>query len=491
MMLHNLYRNVPMTHTLTLALAAICSGALALAPPAQNPQRPIPPAGQQQAPVGTEQAAPVPLPGREPIRSPLVQPQPPAPPAPGAPVILNFAGALQRAQIYSQDVLAANYAALIARETKVQTRAALLPEAIAFNQFIYTQPNGTPSGVFVSNDGPHVYNQQLIVHGDIYSPQKLAEYRRTMAAEAVARARYDLATRGLMAVVVQDYYGVIAAQRKLAAAGQSVAAAEQFLDITRKLEAGGEAAHADVVKAQLQLDQRRAEAENVRLDLEKARISFAVILFPNYGQLYTLIDDIETTTALPAFREIERMASTNNPEIRAAEATVRQQRYELQASRAALYPALSFDYFYGINANQYAIHNPEGNNLLGSVAQAQLSIPLFTWGATRSRIRESQLRLQQARTELSFTQRQLLANLDAYYREAAASLDLLATLRRSAGLAEESLKLTLLRYQAGEATAFEVVDAETTLVQARTSYIDGLLRYRLALANLQVLTGAF
>jgi outer membrane protein TolC len=58
-------------------------------------------------------------------------------------------------------------------------------------------------------------------------------------------------------------------------------------------------------------------------------------------------------------------------------------------------------------------------------------------------------------------------------------------------LATESLRLTLLGYQAGEATALEVVDAQTTLVEARNAVGDGLLRNRLAVANLQTLTGTF
>jgi outer membrane protein TolC len=50
--------------------------------------------------------------------------------------------------------------------------------------------------------------------------------------------------------------------------------------------------------------------------------------------------------------------------------------------------------------------------------------------------------------------------------------------------------LTLLQYQEGEASILEVVDAQNTAVQARNAYDDGLARYRLALANLQTLTGA-
>jgi len=58
-------------------------------------------------------------------------------------------------------------------------------------------------------------------------------------------------------------------------------------------------------------------------------------------------------------------------------------------------------------------------------------------------------------------------------------------------LASESLRLTLVRYQAGEATALEVVDAQNALVQSRNALADGLVRYRLAISNLQVLTGVF
>ena len=63
------------------------------------------------------------------------------------------------------------------------------------------------------------------------------------------------------------------------------------------------------------------------------------------------------------------------------------------------------------------------------------------------------------------------------------------TLQSSADLAAESLRLTNLRYQGGEATVLEVVDAQNTLTQARNAYSDGQLRYRNALANLQTLTG--
>jgi outer membrane protein TolC len=65
------------------------------------------------------------------------------------------------------------------------------------------------------------------------------------------------------------------------------------------------------------------------------------------------------------------------------------------------------------------------------------------------------------------------------------------TLRNSADVAAESLRLTTLRYQAGESTVLEVVDAQNTLTMAQNALADGQVRYRVALATLQTLTGNF
>jgi outer membrane protein len=410
---------------------------------------------------------------------------------PAAPLTLTLTDALERARQYSPQFLSANLAAQIAHEDRVQSKAALLPSVSGISQYIYTQPNGAPSGVFVSNDGPHIYNNQAAVHGDIYAPAKFADYRASQAAEAVARARTDIAARGLIATVVQNYYTMVAAARKYANAQQSQREVEQFVDITQKQEAGGEVAHSDTVIAQVQLLQRQRDTQEAQLNVDKARLGFAVLLFPDFRQDFSVVDDLEAARPLLSLPEVQALAGRNNPDIRAAQATVEQQTFEIKSARAAILPSLSFDYFYGMNSNEFAVHNRDGLLNLGSVAQAQLTIPLWTWGAAKSKVKQAELRLQQARVELSATQRQLLSNLNSFYLEADLAASQIPSLRRSMDLSGESLRLTLLRYQAGEVSVIEVKDAQTTLVQARIAYEDGMVRYRLALANLQTITGVF
>ena len=410
---------------------------------------------------------------------------------PNATLSLSLADALQRARTYSPQLLAANIAARIAHEDTVQAKAALLPTLNWEHEYVYTQPNGTDTGVFVANNGHNVFTNMAAAHGDIYSPGKLADYRAATAAEAVSRARAEIAGRGLVATVVQDYYAMVTAARKLDNAQRSLREAQDFAGITEKQEQGGEAAHSDVVKAQLQLLQRQRDLQEAQIALDKARIGLAVLLFPDFRQDFAVMDDLDSAPPLGAFPEIEGLASKNNPDVRAAQAAVTQQEYGIKSAKSALLPALSLDYFFGLNANQYALHNQFQQNNLGSSVVASLNIPIWNWGAARSKVRQAELRLDQSRAELTFAQRQLLANLHAFYLEADAAHAQLDSLRRSLDLSAESLRLTVLRYQAGEVSVLEVVDAQTTLVQARNASDDGLARYRLALANLQTLTGAF
>lgn len=128
---------------------------------------------------------------------------------------------------------------------------------------------------------------------------------------------------------------------------------------------------------------------------------------------------------------------------------------------------------------------------LGYFLTVSLNLPVWDWGSRSSRVRQAVLKRNQASVELSATQRTLIRNLQGFYAEAQTAREQVDSLQHSVELSSESLRLNALRYQAGEATILELVDAQSTLIQTRNAYVDGLSRYRLAVANLQTLTGTF
>jgi outer membrane protein TolC len=419
-----------------------------------------------------------------------------------APLVLTLQDALTRAKTNDPQFRAALTELGLAHQDTVQSRAQLMPNVNYNMQFLYTQGNGAPTrttpptpptppaGRYIGNNGVHEYIAQGNVHQAL-SPGMLADYRRVEAAEALSRAKAEIATRGLVVTVVQAYYGYVVAERKYATAQKATSEADHFLGISQKLQNGGEVARSDVIKAQIQDQQQQRELQDALLAMNKSRLDLAVLLFPNFDQNFSVVDDLRLPDPLPPFVEVQTAATKNNPEVRVALASLRQTDQEVKVAWAAMMPSVGLDYFYGIDANQFAVRDRNGFRNLGYSATATLQLPIWNWGAGYSKVKQADLHRQQAHVELSFAQRRLLADLRSFYDETETSRAQLESLGQTAELASDSLRLTTLRYQAGEATVLEVVDAQNTLTLARNAYDDGQVRFQVALANLQTLTGSF
>jgi outer membrane protein TolC len=405
-----------------------------------------------------------------------------------APVRLTLQDALDHARRNSVTYQAALTDSGLAHEDKKQALDTLLPGVAYNNSAIYSQGTGQDNSVrFIANNAVHEYISQGNVH-ETFDLAGVANLRRATAAAAVAKARSEIASRGLVVTVVQAYYAAAAAQQKLDSSRKAADEGERFLKLTQDLERGGEVARSDVIKAELQVNDRRRQFQEARLAVLNSRLDLAVLIFPDFNDNFELAEDLHAPVPLPTLAEVQQRAARDNPEIRAALESVKAAGHDVTASRAGYLPSLSLDYFYGIDATRFATRT-NGVSNLGSSAVATLNIPIWNWGATQSRVKQSELRRDQAKRELSLAQRKLLAELQSLYAEADTASGELANLAASAELSKESLRLTTLRYKDGEATVLEVVDSQTTAAAADAAYQDGAVRYRVALANLQTLTG--
>jgi outer membrane protein TolC len=427
---------------------------------------------------------------------PLVRPEGPA----GPPVVITLSDALERAKRNDARFLSSVADAELAHQDYVHARAAALPALSHTTQYLGNQSNGVnPNGRFVSLDGVHMYRDWAVVRQEVsVNTFTRAPLRQARASEAVAEAKLEIARRGLNVTVTKAYYGLVAAERKFAMGQQAAQQAARFLEVTRQQQRLGQVAQSDVVKAEIQSRQQEQNYQDAMVAMENARLALAVLLSPTLDENFTVVDDRGAAPALPAFNDVRAMAERANPDVRSASESLRAATENVHAAKSAFYPNLSIEGVYGIEANAFALHSriaaqPELGVLpnLGYFVTLNLTVPVWDWGGLRGRFRQAQTRERQAQAGVSQTQRQLLANLFAMYNEALAAREAVDNLRHVADLASESLRLINLRYGAGEATALEVVDAQNTLTQARNASDDAETRYRVALAELQTLTGAF
>jgi len=405
-----------------------------------------------------------------------------------APLTLTFQDALLRAKKNNPEYHAAFTEYRSAKEDKVQARAALLPNVNYTTSFTYTQGGGIPGvGRYIANNGVHEYLSQGNAHEAI-SLGGIADYRRTAALEALTKARAEIAARGLVVTITQSYYGFVTAQRKFANTQRASTQAHSFFDTTQKLERGGEVAHSDVIKAQLQMEQADRDLRASELEMNKSRLELSILVFADFNQNFSVVDDLQSPQALPSFAEVQIAAGNRNPQLRAAIANLQAARSGVGSAWNGILPSLSLDYFYGIDATHFAVRT-DGVRNLGYAAAATLQLPIWNWGSSVSKLKQAGLRREQAKVELTFAQRQFLADMRILYDDAQLGRAELDSLSRSAELAQESLRLTTMRYQAGEATVLEVVDAQNTLTSSLNALNDGQVRFKVAMANLQTLTG--
>jgi len=138
---------------------------------------------------------------------------------------------------------------------------------------------------------------------------------------------------------------------------------------------------------------------------------------------------------------------------------------------------------------QWAVRRWKPVPNLGSSYIASLSLPVWNWGATESRVRAARAatHASQARTLLCPAQAPRRNALPLFRSRKPPQRT-----RRPPAFPPNSPKKASAHHDAlsgREATVLEVVDAQTTFAQANAAYQDGAVRYRVALANLQTLTG--
>jgi outer membrane protein len=420
----------------------------------------------------------------------LAQQDPTATPA------ISLDEALSRARASEPAFAAARAASRTAAIDHSIAKAALLPSVTYHNAFQYTQPNGATnqagsSGTqsapkFIANNAVHEYASQGIVN-ETLGLGRVNELSRTSAAAAIANAELEISRRGLASTVVTLFYATTTALSKIQVEERAADEAARFVKLTSQRETARESAHADVLKAQLTLQQRQRDLADAMLAAKKARLDLGVLLFPDPRSPYTLT--VPSARSLPTQPEIESAAKTSNPDLQRALAALRSANLDIKSARAAYLPDLALNYSYGIDAEQFAVNGPAGVHNLGYSASATLDIPVWDWFATQHKIRQAQILRDAAKVELTSTQRTLIAQLEEFYSEAALAERQLTSLQLTVDTARESLRLTQLRYTAGESTVLEVVDAQGTLTTAELGLADGSTRYQLALANLQLLTG--
>lgn len=382
----------------------------------------------------------------------------------------------------------------IAAEDVRQARAAFLPKVTTPLSYIYTSPAlGLPPGEprqpsFISADAIGVTDALVNVSGDFDIAGRLrASLARSRALMAAAHAGTEAAKRALGQAVIESYYGLALATAQRNAADGNLAAAEEFERTTALLLSGGEVASVDVTRAHLQTLARRDELQRARANEEVAAGALRVFVGYEFSRPIITTDlslDIPIDSDYQQFKAEE---VSRRPELVQLEQQIRAAQQEIRIAHADRLPSLSYSVNGGFETD--SVKSPRLKEHTGVSAAVTFSIPIFDWGATKSRERQAQLRVDLAENERTIALRGFTQQFYAARAQVDTAKTRIALAREGVAKAQDNVTASIARYRAGEAQIVEVTEAQTTLVEQRNSLYQAIFDYQTALARLKQATG--
>lgn len=406
--------------------------------------------------------------------------------------VLTLDEVLRLAQATASTYEQAKFTERVAEEDVKQAHAAFFPRIASQPTFIYTSPSTTAltprTFSFIGANAITEYQVTAGAEGELDLSGRLrATLRRNQALVQAAHAGTEVERRNLLLATVENYYGLAVSAARRNAAELNLAAATEFENITVLLEQAGEVAQVDLLRARLGTTARRDELERSRVAEDIAREGLRVLIGYDLGQPLVVP---ELSFEQPDLAEIDRFTAqmiAARPELAQLDAQRTALVEEAKQARAELWPQITYNIIGGFETDSF--HTQALHEHSGVQATVGINIPIFDWGAKRSRERQAKYRLQ----SLESARQLALHNFNQQFVESRLqALSAAERIRLSrAGIAdgERNLEVSIARYRAGEAQIIEVTDAQNTLTSQKAALYQAVFEYHVALSHLRQAAG--
>lgn len=318
------------------------------------------------------------------------------------------------------------------------------------------------------------------------SGERAARLRAALSREKAAGEEAERMRQEIAFAVHQSFYALLSSIEAKGVAQDNLASAEEAHRLARERHEAGAVPRADVIRAQVEVADARLElvrAESAaRLARGKLNLAMGIPVETTF-EIEAPQDEISEPAEVDIDEALD-MAVRARPEMRISLNRIAGARHGIDAARSAYGPRLGANARYGYREADFPPGNRDWSVGVG------LEWLLFD-GFARARLverAEAELSREEAdirRLILSVREEVRSANLEL--REAWESVQAADALVADA---DESLRLTRERYEAGAGTTSDLLDARTSLSRANFIAVEAKWRYYTALARFERATGS-
>lgn len=277
------------------------------------------------------------------------------------------------------------------------------------------------------------------------------------------------------------YFNVIRAQLALVVQQQALELAKARLAQTRQQFDQDQVARIDVTRFETQVQASEAEVLAAENQVQLAKNALNQILGRAIDTSFETADVPSMPSVAINNEALTKLALETRPDVSSLRTTLRALAENRRAVEAGNRPSLSAGFNYQRLFGEVGAFARESQ----WTANLTLSIPLYDQGVTRAQV--NVLKKDEATLDLQIKQLEL--SIAAAVRDATLNLSnaekRLVAAQEQVRLAEETFRIATVRRDAGEGTYVEVIDAITSLTQARTQLVNTRFDYLTAYSQLQ------
>jgi outer membrane protein len=286
--------------------------------------------------------------------------------------------------------------------------------------------------------------------------------------------------------VVDAYYGVLLANKRLEVAAQSAKTAQSIMDLSQSRFDSGLVVESDLLTAKVRNAVRTQELIAARNNFDLARAQLNTAMGAPADSSFEPAEVLqERALPVPVLADIERQALTNRPDLLRIHSEEAAQKQSVAIAKSAFGPRVNAVAGWEMD-NPTFVAGGGGNNWLGGI---EVQLDLFQGGAKRAELsRERALQEKIAAMKQAASDGVRLEVRRAYYGLDAARQEVTVA-HAAIAQAQESLRMNQDRYDGGLITITDLLGAEEAARRSQADYWEAVYRVHTSYANLQLASG--
>ncbi|MCM8785188.1 MAG: TolC family protein [Candidatus Omnitrophica bacterium] len=366
----------------------------------------------------------------------------------------------------------------------------LLPSlSLSFN---YTHL-GDNEGIIFGGFGPlkftedNLYTFTFTLKQPLFTGKKI-ERMYQIAEESYEKSEidYEKQVSDLILDVKKNYFNILKAKRFVETSKKYKENLEKHLINAKKMFEQGIVTKVDILKTEVALknvETKIIESENY-LKLAKANLNF--ILNRNLDYQFEVEDILELKEEKKDYKWWIETGLKERKEIKSFEKIISIYQKNIDIEKSNLYPQIYFFFNYNIErGTQSSLEKWDTNWNTGIL----LSYDIWNWGQTKDKIKKAEREKEEVENQYKLLKNSIEIEIKNAYLNFIAGENKIEESKKQIEVAEENLRVAEILYKEGLATTTDVIDAITSLTEAKNNYYNALYEYKTAYSELEKVSG--